>query len=234
MSIYNIIYSNLCAKGKLLKEHHKKGSNIHQHHIIPKHMGGLDNEDNYTYLTIREHIIAHFLLWKIHKNPNDLRSMYMLGENLTYEQRKIVGIWCKENKIGFHGATKEEFGAWGKKGIESQEKQNLKNSFWWWQTKEGIRERASKGGKQASILKVNVDRIWINKNGISKRIKSFDVDEYLKDDWKIGVGYSKSEKEICGTKERANVKVVCPHCKKEGQKIVMYKHHFDRCKKIYK
>ena len=65
-------------------------SGIHKHHIIPKHRGGKDTVDNFTYLTVREHIIAHFLLWKIHGSPNDLRSMHMLGANLTPKQRKIL------------------------------------------------------------------------------------------------------------------------------------------------
>jgi hypothetical protein len=38
------------------------------HHIIPKSMGGSDESDNITYLTAREHYLAHFLLWKIHNN----------------------------------------------------------------------------------------------------------------------------------------------------------------------
>jgi hypothetical protein len=37
--------------------------NTHSHHIIPKHIGGLDNPDNLIELTIEEHAIAHKLLW---------------------------------------------------------------------------------------------------------------------------------------------------------------------------
>ena len=82
MDIYSKIYYTLCQKRKQLINEWVSGSNLHRHHIIPKHSGGTDNLENYTYLTIREHIIAHFLLWKMHKNINDLRAMKMLPEKL--------------------------------------------------------------------------------------------------------------------------------------------------------
>jgi hypothetical protein len=73
MAFYSKIYYNICKKGKEAKNQYKSFSDLHKHHIIPKHSGGNDDESNLTYLTIREHIIAHYLLWKIHKNTNDLR-----------------------------------------------------------------------------------------------------------------------------------------------------------------
>ena len=228
-NIYKRIYDNLCYSRKTLSEDWNKYSNLHRHHIIPKHSGGLDEESNYTYLTVREHIIAHFLLWKIHNNPNDLRAMKMLGANLTYTQRKIVGEYCRDNKIGIHGATKNDLARWGNLGVQAQRLAGNKNSFWWWATPEGRKERASLGGK--SICNINIDRVWMNKVGASKRISPDKVEKYIADGWNIGVGYIKSEKEISGTKSRANMKVECPHCNKEGQKISMYRWHFDNCKK---
>lgn len=119
--MYDKIYVNLCNKGKLLKDSYDKRSNLHKHHILPKHLNGTDDDYNITYLTIREHVIAHFLLWKIHKNPNDLRSMNMLGANLTYIQRQIVGKWCHDNNIGFFNKKwSNEKNNWIRKGIKTQ------------------------------------------------------------------------------------------------------------------
>lgn len=36
----------------------------HKHHILPKHAGGTDDENNLVYLTIEEHAIAHKLLYE--------------------------------------------------------------------------------------------------------------------------------------------------------------------------
>ena len=119
MGIYSKIYNNLCFS-RCQSNKWKKGSGIHRHHIIPKHSGGSNEESNYCYLTIREHIIAHFLLWKIYKTPNDLRSMKMLGANITPAQRKIMGEYCRDNNIGFFGASKEQKFLWTIHLIENE------------------------------------------------------------------------------------------------------------------
>ena len=72
MSIYTSIYDNLVTSRKHLKEDWKPvGSGLERHHITPRHAGGTDEDDNFTYLTHREHIIAHWLLWKIHRRGAD-------------------------------------------------------------------------------------------------------------------------------------------------------------------
>lgn len=38
------------------------------HHIVMKSMGGTNDESNLIHLTAREHFLAHWLLWRIHKN----------------------------------------------------------------------------------------------------------------------------------------------------------------------
>ena len=128
MNIYHNIYYNLCESRKQLKYKWVKDSGLHRHHIIPVHSGGTDDEVNFTYLTIREHIIAHFLLWKMNNNPNDLRSMKMLGANITPTQRKIIGEYCRDNNIGFFGASKEQKFLWRKKS--HQPIYSTINIFW--------------------------------------------------------------------------------------------------------
>ena len=36
----------------------------HKHHIVPKHMGGSDDEENLILLTLEEHIQAHWDLYQ--------------------------------------------------------------------------------------------------------------------------------------------------------------------------
>jgi hypothetical protein len=125
--MFSQIYSNLCESNKSRKDDYKKYSGLHEHHINPKHMGGTDENHNLTYLNVREHIIAHYLLWKIYGNINDLRSMNMLGINLSPRYRILIGKWCYENKIGFFSDKfnqSEKFN-WRKKGIEKQIEQKI-------------------------------------------------------------------------------------------------------------
>lgn len=59
-----------------------------RHHIIPKSMGGNDQEDNLVDLTAREHFIAHLLLVKIY--------------NYNYKLVKAAAMMCvgqRERKI---------------------------------------------------------------------------------------------------------------------------------------
>lgn len=228
MSIYSRIYHNLCESRRQSERDWKPGSNLHRHHIVPKHSGGDDSPSNFTYLTVREHIIAHFLLWKMNRNPNDLRGMKMLGAKITSQQRKIIGEWCRDNKIGFHGATPEERTKWAKNILEKEKIRGKKYSWWWWSSSEGRKERARRGGVVTS--RNNKGRIWISKNDSSKRVYENDLKKFLDDGWSLGVGYKKSKLELTKTKERAREKVTCPHCKKEVQKISSNRYHFDKCK----
>ena len=43
----------------------------HKHHIVPKHMGGTNNNSNIVELTIEEHAEAHRLLYEQHGNWQD-------------------------------------------------------------------------------------------------------------------------------------------------------------------
>jgi hypothetical protein len=152
MGIYRQIYYRLCESKKQSKEQHVPGSGLHKHHIIPKHSGGSDDEDNFTYLSVREHIIAHFLLWKIHGNPNDLRAMKMLGAELSVEYRRKIGEYCRDNSIGFFGASDEQRQEWRNRGVQTQKSQD--NSFYFWSTEEGRKKRASMGGKEGSKVQI--------------------------------------------------------------------------------
>lgn len=150
--LFTKLYINLCERGKLRINEYSSKSGLHEHHIIPKHSGGTDVTENLSYLTVREHITAHYLLWRINRNPNDLRSMHMLGAELTYEQRRTVGLFCKENRIGWFGMSEEDKNAARLKGFNKQKEMVESgivkhNSFYYWSTKEGRKERASLGGK---------------------------------------------------------------------------------------
>ncbi len=210
--MFSQIYSILCEGNKSRKENYKKYSGLHKHHIIPKHMGGTDEDCNLTYLNIREHIIAHYLLWKIYKNPNDLRSMKMLGANLSPQYRKIIGEFCRDNEIGFFSIPMEERKEWIIKGIETQKQEYLINNtknFYYWSTEKGRKERASLGGKQRASTEFNY---WASNEGRKtraslggkahkgkkvmhlpgtkgwKRILPEEVDIKLNEGWKFGTG----------------------------------------------
>ena len=137
----------------------------------------------------------------------------MLGAELTYAQRKEVGIFCRDNKIGFHGASKEDRKKWSSMGMETQKNTNDSNSFYWWSTEQGRKKRASLGGKvggkkQAELKlgfhapevraiatslggKAHKGKIWVN-NGVHRtRARSEELALYLSKGYKRGFTLSK-------------------------------------------
>ena len=221
MSIYFNTYHNLCEYGKSKKDQYKKYSGLHRHHIIPVHSGGTDDDSNFTYLTTKEHTIAHFMLWKINKNPNDLRSMKMLGGNLTPHRRKVMGEWCRDNKIGFHSDvfTKEQHAEWQMRGTRTQ----MENQIGF-HDPERRREWAVMGGKASLASGNNIAFLyWMSPEGRKKRAqmgsaaapkkpatndiitKKFHTDDdraaFILDNpgWRIGVHKYKSKKSIDGS-----------------------------------
>ena len=59
---YNLL---ITKRGKQQKP---KQGYYERHHIVPKSMGGDDSQENLVYLTAREHYMAHWMLWKLHRN----------------------------------------------------------------------------------------------------------------------------------------------------------------------
>ena len=73
---YYKIYNQLILRAK--KENRKKGEGVYyeRHHIIPRCIGGTDDDDNLVLLTAREHFIVHKLLCEIHPNNKSLIYAY--------------------------------------------------------------------------------------------------------------------------------------------------------------
>ena len=71
---YQKIYNNICMRGK-----QQRGFEDYceKHHIIPRCLGGENNEENITTLTFREHYIVHLLLTKIHKEHRGINYAFL-------------------------------------------------------------------------------------------------------------------------------------------------------------
>ena len=68
----------------------------HKHHIIPKHMGGTDDDSNLIELTIEEHAEAHRKLYEEHGKTEDKLAWKGLAgligkEELMVEWNKLKG-----------------------------------------------------------------------------------------------------------------------------------------------
>ena len=58
---------------------------LHRHHIVPKHMGGSDEDWNIMELSREDHAIAHLILYKLYGFQADLRAAVLLNEQVPRE-----------------------------------------------------------------------------------------------------------------------------------------------------
>ena len=67
---YKKIYESIIDRGK----NRKLNSYKEKHHIIPKCIGGSNDNTNLVELTAKEHFVCHLLLCEIYPNENTLKS----------------------------------------------------------------------------------------------------------------------------------------------------------------
>jgi len=63
---------------------------IDKHHIVPRHMGGTDDESNLISLPRWAHAEVHKRLYEVYGKLEDLKAANMLGGNLTPEQYHVI------------------------------------------------------------------------------------------------------------------------------------------------
>lgn len=87
---YKVIYENLTTKCKL-RGLDKKTLNFYteRHHIIPRCIGGNNDEDNLVLLTAKEHFVAHWILTKIYPHEYKLKyALSMMVYSSSFHDRK--------------------------------------------------------------------------------------------------------------------------------------------------
>jgi hypothetical protein len=196
----------------------------HIHHIIPKHMGGTDEESNLVELTVEEHAEAHRKLYEEHGRWEDYLAWQGLAGLMT-SQELVKEMLSQAGKKGGKSRSKEENIRIAKIGAKVN----------WGKNKDFIikvlRANTEKSKKLKEETGVGLGGppknkwIWINNGNENKKVL---ISEDIPDGWHRGrvktwkTGVSKKPKE----------KVKCPHCNKIGGKPVMKRYHFENCKEI--
>lgn len=76
-----------------------------RHHIVPRHIGGTDDESNLVTVTYRQHTFLHRLLWKAEGRPQDLTAYRLMASIRTDSKFELCSM---AGKIG--GARNKESG----------------------------------------------------------------------------------------------------------------------------
>jgi hypothetical protein len=189
---------------------------VEAHHIIPRCLGGPDEEENLVLLSYREHYICHALLIKMH-DSDKLKLAYWAMSN----QNK-----CKYYKSRLYAQAKREY-------VDSISGENH------WAKNEDFRKQVSKSWnqtrKKSFSLKVSGNNHW------SKRVDMTNHAEYMRsfiDHEAVSKAQSAMMRErnpmkdpnIAAKLKKPKIRVICPHCNKEGGKPIMIRYHFNNCK----
>jgi len=108
---YKKIYSSLVEKAKVRGLDKSKCEGYFEiHHIIPRCVGGLDDDTNLVMFTGREHYLAHILLWKIYPEDKGLfhaawmmsNKSFMKHKSRVYETLKIKHAAVLSSRSAFN------------------------------------------------------------------------------------------------------------------------------------
>ena len=120
---YQTIYESLIHKRKL----NPAEGCVEKHHIIPKSMGGGDEDENLVTLTAREHYIAHLLLAKMHANTVKFHPMLYALWMMQCSPERLDRPQIKNSRM--YGWIREEFVKFQTEA-QSGEKNNMFGRKW--------------------------------------------------------------------------------------------------------
>jgi len=148
----------------------------HQHHIIPRHVGGSDDPNNLVLLSVEEHAEAHRLLFEKHGYQADRCAWKGLSaligkEDFLVERARLGGLTqylskdeqSKLIKQGQSLSNKKWGGSTPKEGNGFYKKHHTPES------KQAMREKNkinSKGSKNSQF-----GTMWITNSTVNKKIK---------------------------------------------------------------
>lgn len=73
------------------------------HHAIPKSIGGRDVDWNYIPLTVKEHALAHLLLFRWLGKDDCGKTVRNCGSIRKYCKKRIIGFALESKKYSWHG-----------------------------------------------------------------------------------------------------------------------------------
>nr|YP_002000413.1 putative HNH homing endonuclease [Oedogonium cardiacum]YP_002000465.1 putative HNH homing endonuclease [Oedogonium cardiacum]ACC97275.1 putative HNH homing endonuclease [Oedogonium cardiacum]ACC97301.1 putative HNH homing endonuclease [Oedogonium cardiacum] len=77
---------------------------IEKHHIIPRFDGGTDDPSNLVLVSIKEHVIAHWLRWKVLEKPQDYAAfLFRIGDTEEAIAQRNLAIRAARERYKIEG-----------------------------------------------------------------------------------------------------------------------------------
>ena len=251
MNKYKKWYNQIVMNGK-----HEKLPGHEHHHILPRSLGGTDNDSNLIYITAREHFVCHWLLTKIYptgeehwKMLNALRMMRAENKNQQRYDTKITSRVYAKLKEEYARLQSERFSGennpmYGNKFYRSEEGYNRqreavlgeKNGSKKVESRKKIAD--SKLGKTRDLF----SKEWKEKMSIAKQGKnnnmfgkshSQETLEKIREKAKLRTySYETNEKRRKANLGLKREKKLCPHCNQQVAVNGYARWHGDNCKQL--
>jgi hypothetical protein len=223
--IYNILCSRSFERSTDTNEIYEK------HHIIPKCIGGSDNQENIAILTAREHFIAHKLLCEIYPENKKLHYALwaMMNLNNNYQNRKYI-ISSRE-----YNRARNIYIKLQSKPKSIEHKKKISNS-WTVKRRKDASKRLSEYNKNRIHPLLGKKRTELVKQKISKALQGRECT--LETRQKIrksltGCTASDETKQKMRMTAAQRKLIKCPHCTMESKSMGnMNRYHFNNCKYI--
>lgn len=131
---YKRVYDEI-INNRIFDKLDKDSVNIEKHHIVPKCIGGSDEESNIVSLTLREHFLCHLLLTKIYNDKSTvvyhklLKAFFMMFSYSKHNDTRHVKInskvyerlkldWIGSMKLAQSGGNNSQYGSrWINDGV---------------------------------------------------------------------------------------------------------------------
>ena len=131
---------------------------VNRHHIIPKCMGGTDEEDNIIELSAEDHAMAHWLLYLENPSVELLRSYNFAKAQIEYQRNY----------------SPEKHGMYGKRQSDESNRKNSEahkgeNNYWYGKhLPDDMRQKISESNKGKTFSKEHRQKISDNSKGKSR------------------------------------------------------------------
>ena len=188
------------------------------HHIIPRSLGGTEYHRNLVPVSGADHLRLHTLLPYFTEGENRYKMLcawrYLTHKGKIIDYEEYDHLKESYSKMQSEKMKGENNPMYGKKG-------NLSPHF----GKKYTKERRDNISKSLKGKKHSEERIKNIKKGIKEKrkkgykwynngiVETFSLPENVGDDFYPG-----------------RLKIICPHCGKEGNNANMKRYHFDNCK----
>ena len=191
---YKKHYDLLISTRKNMNRSKRKNDGFHNHHIIPKSLGGDNSHENLVSLTPKEHFIAHLLLMMMYKNVdfhkyrkmvyafwnmcggrNKLKTPNSRSYTLALESKRLLSVWVKkENEQKF---------------ISSNELEKFLGKGW------SVGRLPHSEETKLSISNTRSGKTWVNKGDLQKQVDVEDLKNYVSNGWEEGrLSFTKTHK----------------------------------------